>query len=134
MFGIDAADIGLPGAGGTHAQDVEILAQEIAKQRLGIRPNCAARTHMNDITPIVKISQRVGIPIEAAAFILSSSVRLYAEEWTLDQLLALTEQAVTAAVREGLPVMYVTEDTTRADPDTLRALYSTALDKSRDDK
>ena len=31
------------------------------------------------------------------------------------------------AVREGLPVMYVTEDTTRADPDTLRRLYSTAI-------
>jgi 2-isopropylmalate synthase len=41
--------------------------------------------------------------------------------------LHLTEDAVTFAVKEGLPVMYVTEDTTRADPDILRALYTTAI-------
>src|SRR5258708_6195351 len=50
-----------------------------------------------------------------------------AECWTLEQLLKLTEEAIGFAVGEGLPVMYVTEDTTRADPDTLRALYSTAI-------
>ena len=31
------------------------------------------------------------------------------------------------AVHEGLPVMFVTEDTTRADPETIRALYTTAI-------
>ncbi|HVG38542.1 MAG TPA: LeuA family protein [Pyrinomonadaceae bacterium] len=126
-LGIDTADIGLPGAGGTHAAGVERLAREIADQRLRIRPNCAARTHRNDIIPIVEISQRAGIPIEACTFIGSSPVRFYAEDWTLDRLLQLTEEAVTFAVKEGLPVMYVTEDTTRARPDTIRALYTTAI-------
>src|SRR5437868_7553338 len=126
-LGIDTADIGLPGAGGTHAAGVERLAREIADQKLRIRPNCAARTHRNDIEPIAQISQRVGIPIEACTFIGSSPVRFYAEDWTLDKLLKLTEEAVTFAVNEGLPVMYVTEDTTRADPETLRALYTTAI-------
>ncbi len=124
---IDTADIGLPGAGGTHAAGVERLAREIAEQKLKIRPNCAARTHRSDIIPIVEISQRAGIPIEACTFIGSSSVRFFAEDWTLDKLLALTEDAVTFAVSEGVPVMYVTEDTTRADPETLRALYTTAI-------
>jgi isopropylmalate/homocitrate/citramalate synthase len=124
---IDTADIGLPGAGGTHAAGVERLAREIAEQNLKIRPNCAARTHRSDIIPIVEISQRAGIPIEACTFIGSSSVRFFAEDWTLDKLLALTEDAVTFAVGEGVPVMYVTEDTTRADPETLRALYTTAI-------
>ncbi|MGI8919076.1 MAG: LeuA family protein [Pyrinomonadaceae bacterium] len=124
---IDTADIGLPGAGGTHAAGVERLAREIAEQKLKIRPNCAARTHRSDIIPVVEISQRVGIPIEACTFIGSSSVRFFAEDWTLDKLLALTEDAVTFAVGEGIPVMYVTEDTTRADPETLRALYTTAI-------
>ncbi|HVF56755.1 MAG TPA: LeuA family protein [Pyrinomonadaceae bacterium] len=126
-LGIDTADIGLPGAGGTHAAGVERLAREIVEQKLRIRPNCAARTHRNDITPIVEISQRVGIPIEACTFIGSSPVRFYAEDWTLDKLLQLTEDAVTFAVSEGLPVMYVTEDTTRADPEVIRALYTTAI-------
>ena len=124
---IDTADIGLPGAGGTHAAGVERLAREIAEQKLKIRPNCAARTHRSDIIPVVEISQRVGIPIEACTFIGSSSVRFFAEDWTLDKLLKLTEDAVTFAVGEGVPVMYVTEDTTRADPETLRALYTTAI-------
>jgi 2-isopropylmalate synthase len=126
-LGIDTADIGLPGAGGTHAAGVELLAREIAEKKLTIRPNCAARTHRSDIIPIVEISQRVGIPIEACTFIGSSPIRFYAEEWTLDKLLKLTEDAVTFAVGEGLPVMFVTEDTTRADPETIRALYTTAI-------
>ena len=126
-LGIDTADIGLPGAGGTHAAGVEMMAREIAEKKLKIRPNCAARTHRNDIIPIAEISQRAGIAIEACTFIGSSPIRFYAEEWTLDKLLKLTEEAVTLAVREGLPVMFVTEDTTRADPETIRALYTTAI-------
>jgi 2-isopropylmalate synthase len=126
-LGIDTADIGLPGAGGTHAAGVELIAREIAEKKLKIRPNCAARTHRNDILPIIQISQRVGIPIEACTFIGSSAIRFFAEDWTLDKLLKLTEEAVTFAVSEGLPVMYVTEDTTRANPETIRALYTTAI-------
>ena len=126
-LGIDTADIGLPGAGSHVVRDVERLAREIADRRLKVQANCAARTVVADIKPIVDISQRVGIPIEVGTFIGSSPLRRYAEGWTLDQLLKLTEEAITFAVREGLPVMYVTEDTTRADPDTLRALYSTAI-------
>src|SRR5437763_2792637 len=126
-LGIDTADIGLPGAGGTHAAGVERLAREIADKKLRIRPNCAARTHAADIKPIAEISQRAGIAIEACTFIGSSPVRFYAEEWTIEKLLQLTEEAVTFAVSEGLPVMFVTEDTTRADPATIRALYKTAI-------
>src|SRR6478672_1725991 len=126
-LGIDTADIGLPVAGGTHAAGVELMAREIAEKKLKIRPNCAARTHQNDILPIVEISQRVGIPIEACTFIGSSAIRFFAEDWTLDKLLQLTEEAVTFAVSEGVPVMYVTEDTTRANPETIRALYTTAI-------
>lgn len=124
---IDTADIGLPGAGGAHAAGVERLAREIADKKLKIRPNCAARTHRNDIKPIIEISQRAGIAIEACTFIGSSSVRFFAEDWTLDQLLKMTEDAVSYAVSEGMPVMYVTEDTTRANPETIRALYTTAI-------
>src|SRR6266481_7471325 len=126
-LGIDTADIGLPGAGGTHAASVELMAREIAEKGLRIRPNCAARTHRNDIIPIVEISQRAGIPIEACTFIGSSSVRFFAEDWTLDKLLKMTEEAVSFAVGEGIPVMYVTEDTTRANPDVIRALYTVAI-------
>jgi 2-isopropylmalate synthase len=126
-LGIDTADIGLPGAGPHVVRDVERLAREIADAGLRVRANCAARTLEADIRPIADISQRVGLPLEVGAFIGSSTIRQYAEGWELDHLLRLTEDAIRFAVGEGLPVMYVTEDTTRAAPDTLRRLYSTAI-------
>jgi 2-isopropylmalate synthase len=127
-LGIAAADIGLPGAGPRAVADVEALARVIADERLPIEPNCAARTVIADVRPVVEVSQRVGIPIEAATFIGSSPIRQYAEDWTLDRMLRATEDAVRFAVGEGLRVMYVTEDSTRARPETLKALYTLAID------
>jgi 2-isopropylmalate synthase len=125
--GIASADIGLPGAGPRARKDVAELARFIVGEMLPIEPNCAARTLRADIEPIVEISQQVGRPIEAAAFIGSSPIRQYAEDWTLDRMLRATEDAVSFAVAEGIPVMYVTEDSTRARPDTLKALYGAAI-------
>jgi 2-isopropylmalate synthase len=126
-LGIDTADVGLPGAGPRVAMDVELLVRAIVEGHLTIRPNCAARTLIADLRPIAEISQRTGVAIECGAFIGSSSIRQYAEGWTLDYLQKCTEDALTFAVKEGLPVMYVTEDTTRANPETLRLLFSTAI-------
>jgi len=126
--GVDSADIGLPGAGPHVQRSVERLAREIVDQKLDIAPNCAARTHENDIRPIVEISNRVGIPIEAATFIGSSPIRQYAEEWELDWIIEQSTKAVRFAVGHGLPVMYVTEDTTRANPQDVEKLYSAAID------
>jgi len=126
-LGIDTADIGLPGAGPKVAEDVERLARAIADGRLSIRANCAARTVVADIKPIVEIAQRTGVPLEICAFIGSSPIRQFVEGWTLDYLQKVTEEALTFAVKEGLQVMYVTEDTTRADPDSLRRLFTTAI-------
>jgi 2-isopropylmalate synthase len=126
-LGIVAADIGLPGAGPRVVEQVRALATEIRDYKLPIAPNCAARTVVADVEPIVRIANAVGIKIEAATFIGSSPIRQYTEDWTLDRILAATEEAVTYAVSNGLPVMYVTEDTTRARPETLKALYAAAI-------
>jgi len=127
-LGINYADIGLPGAGPRAVADVELLAREIVNCRLNIKPNCAARTHENDIRPVAEISQRAGIAIEVACFLGSSPIRRYTENWTDDFLLRTTEHAVKYAKSLGLEVMYVTEDTSRCDPDTVKRLYSTAID------
>src|SRR6476469_7949478 len=126
-LGIDLADIGLPGAGPRAVADVEMLAKEIAACRLKIRPNCAARTHENDIRPVAEISQRAGIPIDVACFLGSSPILRYTENWTDDFLLTTTEKAVSYARTLGLEVMYVTEDTSRCDPEMVKRLYSTAI-------
>jgi len=128
QLGIHTADIGLPGAGPRAVEAVTVLAQEIVDAKLSIQANCAARTLVADVRPIVEISQKVGIPIEACTFIGSSPIRQYAEDWTLARMLKTSEDAVSFAVREGLPVMMVTEDTTRANPEALRALYGHAIE------
>ena len=126
-LGINMLNLGLPGAGPRACEHVEALAREIANARLKIKPNCAARTHQNDIRPIAEISQRVGLAIEAATFIGSSPIRRYTEGWTDDFLLRTTEEAVKYAVSLGLEVMYVTEDTSRCEPEMVKRLYATAI-------
>lgn len=126
-LGIRGVNLGLPGAGERQRSDVLALAREIANCKLKIKPNCAARTLKQDIDPVIEVSQKVGIPIEVATFIGSSPIRQYTEGWTLDKLLKLTEESVTYVVEHDLPVMYVTEDTTRSLPDAVKQLYSTAI-------
>jgi 2-isopropylmalate synthase len=126
-LGVPAA-LGLPGAGPRAVGAVTALAREIAEQRLRIEANCAARTVLADVRPIAEISQATGVPIEACTFIGSSPIRQYTEGWTLERMLASVEEAVTFAVGEGLPVMMVTEDSTRARPEMLQALYGRAID------
>jgi 2-isopropylmalate synthase len=127
QLGIHTANLGLPGAGPRARADITALCQEIVDQRLKIGANCAVRTVKADITPLIEISQKVGMPVEACTFIGSSPIRQFAEEWSLDHMLKLTEEAVSYATQNGLPVMYVTEDTTRATPETIKRLFLTAI-------
>jgi isopropylmalate/homocitrate/citramalate synthase len=126
-IGVDTADIGLPGAGAHVVHDVERLAREIVAGKLAIHANCAARTLVADIQPIADVQQRTGLPIECCCFIGSSPVRQYAEDWTVEYLQRCTEEAIGFAVTHNLKVMYVTEDTTRSDPGTLRKLFTAAI-------
>ena len=126
-LGIDSVDLGLPGAGPRAKADVLRLAKEIAARKMRIRPNCAARTVESDIRPIADVVQATGVEIEAATFLGSSTIRQYTEDWTLDFLLRTTEKAIRTVVSLGLPSMYVTEDTSRAHPETIKKLYSTAI-------
>ncbi len=127
-LGIGFADIGYPGAGGKMFEDVVAIAQEIDSEDLGIEANCAARTHPADILPIADAQQRAGFPIEASTFIGSSPIRQYVEGWDVDWLLKTTDEAVRLARDNELTVMYVTEDTTRAQPEVLRRVYTTAIE------
>ena len=126
-LGISSLDLGLPGAGPRAVEHVTALAREIVAHKMKIRPYCAARTHENDIRPIAEITQKTGLPIEVAAFLGSSPIRRYTEGWSHDFLLQTTEKAVKYAVSHGLEVMYVTEDTTRCDPETVKELNATAI-------
>ena len=128
QLGIHSANIGLPGAGPRAVEAVTALAKEITDTGLSIHANAAARTLIEDIRPIVEISQSVGLPIQVCAFIGSSPIRKYTEGWALGQMLETIKEALSFAVTEGMSVMMVTEDTTRAKPEDIKELYGRAIE------
>lgn len=125
-LGIDSADIGLPGASPHARAAIVALAKETTKLRR-LRPNQAIRTHPQDVQGAIEAAVESGVAIESCAFIGSSPIRRFAEDWSLDTMLRSVEESVTALTKAGLPVMFVTEDTTRADPETLVQLYEMAI-------
>ena len=125
-IGVTTADVGLPGAGDRAREHIRTLCREM--ESLSITPNVACRTLISDIEPVVDLVQELGKPIEVCTFIGSSPIRQYAEGWNLDEMIALTKKAVSFAVEHELPCMFVTEDTTRARPEHVRALYSAAIE------
>ncbi|QDU64973.1 LeuA family protein [Engelhardtia mirabilis] len=125
-LGIDTADVGLPGAGARARQHIAALCREM--EGLRITPNVACRTVISDIEPVVDLVQEIGSPVEVCTFIGSSPIRMYAEGWEMDRMVQMSRDAVEFGTKNGLPVMFVTEDTTRADPEHVRALYSTAIE------
>lgn len=127
-LGIDVVNLGLPGAGRRAQEDVERLMRFIVEEKLNIKANCAARTVAADIQPIIDISQRVGVPIEVTAFIGSSPIRAYAENWEVERLRKLSTEAIELTVRNGLPASFVTEDTTRSHPKTLDILFRSVIE------
>jgi isopropylmalate/homocitrate/citramalate synthase len=125
-LGIQTADVGLPGAGARAREHIAALCREM--EGLSITPNVACRTVISDIEPVVDLVQEIGSPVEVCTFIGSSPIRMYAEGWEIERMVELSREAVSFASKNGLPVMFVTEDTTRADPEHVRALYSTAIE------
>ncbi len=129
-LGINTADIGLPGAGSTAREHILALAREM--QNLSITPNVACRTLVGDIEPVVEMVQKLGTPIEVCAFIGSSPIRAYVEDWDLEKMVGNVRDSIRFAKENELPLMFVTEDTTRAKPEMLEALYGAAIDEGAD--
>ncbi|KYF88813.1 2-isopropylmalate synthase [Sorangium cellulosum] len=127
-IGIQVADIGLPGSSQRAFDDVLRMCREVADNNLPLRVACAGRTVVSDITPMIEISQRAGIPVEIYAFIGSSPIRQLAEAWDVDLIAQRSAAAIDAGVKAGLPVAYVTEDTTRSRPEVLATLFKVAID------
>jgi 2-isopropylmalate synthase len=127
-LGIEVADVGLPGAGAQAVADVTRLVEEIRDQKMKIEPNCAARTHQADVQAVVDISQKTGVSIEVCGFLGSSPVRQLVENWDVAHMTKMVTDATDLAVKNGCPFSFVTEDTIRSHPDTLRTLFKAAID------
>lgn len=127
--GVDTIDVGLPGAGPRAVEDSQRIIELLRDEKLHPRPTCAARTLASDIRPIIDIANRTGVPVEVMAFIGSSPIRMYAEGWGEERLEQLTRDAIKLCKEAGLPPTYVTEDTVRSRPSTLRRLFEAAIEE-----
>jgi 2-isopropylmalate synthase len=127
-LGIHEADVGLPGSSKRAFEDCYRICKEAVDCKMKIKIACAGRTVVGDITPMVELSQRAGIPVEVYAFIGSSPIRQYVEAWDVELIAKRSAEAIDVAVKNGLPVAYVTEDTTRSRPEVLSTLFRAAID------
>jgi 2-isopropylmalate synthase len=127
-LGIHVADVGLPGSSKRAFEDVLRVCKEVVDCKMNIRIACAGRTVVGDITPMIELSQRVGVPVEVYAFIGSSPIRQFVESWDINLIAKRSAEAIDVAVKAGLPVAYVTEDTTRSRPEVLTTLFRAAID------
>ncbi len=128
-LGIEFVNVGLPSSSTRAFAEALELSREIAARRWPMRPVCAGRTLGEDVAAIVEVSQRAGIAVEASLYVGSSEIRAVAEDWDLDLLLDRSRSAIDAARAADLPVTFVTEDSTRARPETLRRLLSLAVER-----
>ncbi|MEC8249014.1 MAG: LeuA family protein [Candidatus Thermoplasmatota archaeon] len=127
-LGIQKVDLGLPGAGPFHREHINAMLSHIIENDYQIRPGAAVRTLMQDIEPLVEMQQQHGIQIQASAFLGTSPIRQYTEGWTMEKLISTMEKAVSYAVENDVPVMFVTEDTTRSNPEDVKAIYQRAME------
>lgn len=127
-LGVSAVNLGLPSVSAAARQEVEQMLRLIREERLPLLPVCAGRTLASDVTPIVELSQGTGMAIEVSVFVGASPIRWRAEGWDLERVSRLTREAVAQGARAGLPVTFVTEDTTRTPPETLRRLFELAIE------
>lgn len=127
-IGIEYADIGFPRNGPTDLVEVANLVRDKLENGLRIKLSCAGRTDEEDIRAIIRASELGGETLRADLFISSSEILRLARRWDLvNDMLPNVKKSVSLAVQEGLPVMFVTEDTTRAHPETIRVLYEEAI-------
>jgi len=127
-LGVAAVNLGLPSVSPAVRHEVSQMLRLIRDERLPLLPVCAGRTLPSDVTPILELAEETGIAVEVSVFVGASPIRWRAEGWDLERVSQLTREAVGLGARAGLPVTFVTEDTTRTPPDTLRRLFELAIE------
>ena len=131
-LGIQKVDLGLPGAGPFHIKHIDSMLTHMTEKSYELRPGCAVRTVVDDIRPLVDLQAKHERQIQASAFLGTSPIRQYTEGWDMEKILSTAEKAVTFAVDNDIPVMFVTEDTTRSKPEEIKQVYTRAIELGAD--
>jgi 2-isopropylmalate synthase len=126
-LGVDSVCLGFPGASPRAYRHSEALLQIIEDEKLRIQPVMAGRTHPDDIEAIKRICDKIGRASEALLFVGSSPIRMAVERWSENHLARVVSESIESATEAGLDVGFVTEDTVRSRPETLKALFTAAV-------
>ena len=124
--GVRSVNLGLPVVSREAFAAIVELSAEARKRDL--RVVVAGRTLESDMRAILELAECTGSAPEGHAFVGSSAIRVEVEGWSHALVRERTTQAIGMLVRAGLEAAFVTEDTTRSHPDTLRELFRAALD------
>lgn len=127
--GVQSASLGLPGASPQTQREIVSLLQLMHAEGLRPSPAVAARTHPHDLDATLEVGQKAGLPFEVMMFLGCSPIRMMTERWDEATLESLTRQAVRRTLQGGLTATFVTEDTTRSRPETLRRLFTAAIEE-----
>lgn len=131
-LGIQKVDLGLPGAGPFHIDHIDSMLSHMGENGYNLTPGCAVRTVVSDIEPLVELQAKHERQIQASSFLGTSPIRQFAEGWTMGRIMETAEKAVTFAVDNDIPVMFVTEDTTRSKPEEIKQVYARAIELGAD--
>lgn len=123
--GVDAIDVAIPIARGSHLRDAIQLARRIPSN---INVVCLARTDVNDIQAAVDLAQGAGRQIETIVFCGASPLRRWVEEWNVSEITRWMAESVSFANKEGLLSTVATEHTTQTEPEVLKQIYLAGLD------
>ena len=123
---VASVNLGLPVVSRAVFASIEELAREA--RRLGLGVVVAGRTLEADMRAIVELAQKLGFALEGHAFVGASAIRAEVEGWSVELVRERTSNALGMLARAGLEAVFVTEDTTRSHPETLRTLFRAALD------
>ena len=126
---LQKVDLGLPGAGPFHRSHIDAMLTHIPGERLCHPPRRrCSYVDGHDIEPLVEVQAKHEMEIQTSAFLGTSPIRQYTEGWTMEKLMTTMEKAVSYAVENDVPVMFVTEDTTRSNPEDVKMIYQRAME------
>lgn len=130
---IDHLDIGFPGSGVMHRDQIVSLVESSKKRHDNVTFSVAGRAAaIDDARAIVEIAERTGVPLEADVFWDVSKIRSKVEGWDREKLIEKTLENIRFLKREGLSVMFVPERASATSPDELFPLISMAADNGAD--
>jgi 2-isopropylmalate synthase len=126
---IEHADIGFPGSGIKHRNEMVNLINSLEEKKAGITLSAAGRgSAKDDIRAILEVSSRTGYPLEGDLFLDTSEIRAKVEGWDRTEKLKSLKDNISLLKKEGLPVMFVLERATTTSPKELYDPLMMAID------